>query len=88
MKYKMNSANPFERARAINQLRREGKLPTDGKGNVITGRGEAVAKITKKLGIKPCSGCMKRRPRWNQKYPYDGNEGMFDKVLKKIAEKL
>jgi len=31
-----------------------------------TGAGDLVAKITTKLGIKPCSPCQKRRERLNQ----------------------
>ncbi len=34
------------------------------------GLGDTIAKITKKLGIKPCSGCKDRQKKLNQMFPY------------------
>lgn len=34
------------------------------------GLGDSVAKITRRLGIKPCGGCKKRQKWANQKAPY------------------
>ncbi|MCZ2076546.1 MAG: hypothetical protein LC130_16305, partial [Bryobacterales bacterium] len=34
------------------------------------GLGDTVAKITTKLGIKPCGGCKKRQGKWNKRFPY------------------
>ena len=37
---------------------------------VSRGLGDTVAKITKKVGIKPCGPCMKRRQKLNKAFSY------------------
>jgi len=34
------------------------------------GLGDTVAKVTRKLGIKPCAGCKKRQELLNRLVPY------------------
>jgi hypothetical protein len=34
------------------------------------GLGDTIAKVTKALGVKPCSGCKKRRDKLNDMLPY------------------
>jgi hypothetical protein len=34
------------------------------------GLGDTIAKLTRKLGIKPCGGCKKRQKRLNELFPY------------------
>jgi len=34
------------------------------------GFGDTIAKITKKVGIKTCGGCQKRRKTLNKMFPY------------------
>ena len=34
------------------------------------GLGDTIAKITTKIGIKPCGGCKKRQKWLNEKFPY------------------
>lgn len=41
------------------------------------GVGDTVARVTSRLGVRPCSGCKKRQEALNKKLPYkegDGNE--------------
>lgn len=35
------------------------------------GLGDTIAKITKIIGIEPCSECDKRRQAWNERFPYN-----------------
>jgi hypothetical protein len=38
------------------------------------GVGDTIAKLTKKVGIKPCGGCKKRRAKFNDALPFgDGD---------------
>lgn len=53
-----------------------------------SGRGDSYAKMTSKLGIKPCGGCKKRRKSQNEKHPYDGNEGIVDKFFQAVEKIL
>lgn len=41
-------------------------------GNESQGLGDTIAKITKAVGIKPCTPCEERRKRLNQLVPYKG----------------
>ena len=34
------------------------------------GLGDTIAKITRKLGIKPCGGCKRRQKKLNKLFPY------------------
>lgn len=34
------------------------------------GLGDTIAKMTKKVGIKPCGGCRKRQEKLNKMFPY------------------
>jgi len=34
------------------------------------GLGDTVARITRTVGIKPCSGCKRRQQKLNQLFPY------------------
>jgi hypothetical protein len=34
------------------------------------GLGDTIAKMTKKVGIKPCGGCKKRQDKLNKIFPY------------------
>ena len=34
------------------------------------GLGDTIAKVTKKLGVKPCQGCKKRQKKLNEMVPY------------------
>jgi hypothetical protein len=36
----------------------------------MEGLGDAVARVTKKVGIKECDGCKKRRKWLNEKVPF------------------
>jgi len=36
------------------------------------GLGDAIASATKAVGIKPCSGCQKRRTALNKAFPFGG----------------
>jgi len=38
--------------------------------NASRGLGDTVAKLTRKLGIKPCGGCKKRQELLNRLVPY------------------
>ena len=38
------------------------------------GFGDTVAKITKSFGIKPCSGCERRRKKFNEALKYRKRE--------------
>lgn len=55
---------------------------------VSRGRGDTYAKMTKKVGIKPCGGCKKRQKSENKKHPYTGRQGIVNKVLKAIDKRL
>lgn len=39
----------------------------------MEGLGDAVAKVTKRLGIKECRGCRRRRKWLNRKVPFSRN---------------
>jgi len=34
------------------------------------GLGDTISKVTRKMGIKPCKGCKKRRALLNKLFPY------------------
>jgi len=34
------------------------------------GLGDTIAKLTKRIGIKPCGGCKKRQKTLNRHFPY------------------
>ena len=38
-----------------------------------TGLGDTIAKITTKIGIKPCGACKRRQKFLNKKFPYRKN---------------
>lgn len=38
--------------------------------NVSSGLGDTVAKITRRIGIKPCGGCKDRQKKLNELVPY------------------
>lgn len=37
------------------------------------GLGDTVAKITSKVGIRPCGGCKKRQKWLNKQFPYQNS---------------
>jgi hypothetical protein len=39
----------------------------------MRGLGDAVARVTKAVGIKPCGGCQKRRELLNKAFPFKQN---------------
>lgn len=41
-------------------------------GEKLRGLGDAVARVTRKLGIKHCNECEKRRDRLNKRFPFRG----------------
>lgn len=44
--------------------------PENTKPEPSKGLGDSIAKVTKKLGIKECGGCRKRRIKLNRLVPY------------------
>ena len=38
--------------------------------NSSRGFGDTIAKITKKMGMKPCRGCKDRQEKLNKTFPY------------------
>lgn len=40
----------------------------------VRGLGDVVARVTKKLGIKECGGCKKRRAWLNEHVPFHGGK--------------
>jgi len=38
------------------------------------GLGDTIAKITTKIGIKPCGGCKKRQQKLNKMFPYENKD--------------
>lgn len=38
-------------------------------GKPMRGLGDVVEKVTKSVGVKPCSSCKKRKEEWNKKFP-------------------
>lgn len=65
----------------------KGKTYINGR-DVSLGRGDTYAKMTKKIGIKPCGGCKKRQKRENEKHPYTGKQGFVNKIFKAIDKRL
>ena len=43
------------------------------------GFGDTVAKITKSFGIKPCTGCERRRKKFNEALAYKKKQRLIDK---------
>lgn len=59
----MNKFPTVEEARKWKEDYLAGKVPARGLGDV-------VAKMTQKMGIKPCGGCKKRQQWLNEKFPF------------------
>jgi len=45
----------------------------------MEGLGDAVAKVTKALGVKECGGCKKRREALNKAVPFQRNDAQSQK---------
>lgn len=56
---------PQLRARIVDGVVEQWDRPSQGLG-------DTVEKITRKLGIKPCGGCKRRRDKLNRAIPYRG----------------
>jgi len=41
----------------------------------MTGLGDAIARVTMAVGIKPCGGCKKRQAALNRLVPFGGPSG-------------
>ena len=63
--------SPAEAAKKIHERNKHGFPSEIAKGdNGPKGLGDTLAKLTKKVGIKPCGGCRERQKKLNEMFPY------------------
>ena len=68
------SPSPAEAAKKIHERNKHGfpsGIAKEDNGSP-KGLGDSIAKLTKKVGIKPCGGCRKRQEKLNKMFPYKG----------------
>lgn len=59
-----------EESAKLNELYIKREIEWKNSGQVSTGVGDTIKKVTDKLGIKQCGGCKRRQALLNQMFPY------------------
>ena len=59
-----------EESTKLNELYIKREAEWKSSGQVSTGVGDTIKKVTDKLGIKQCGGCKRRQALLNQMFPY------------------
>ena len=65
LNYTPPGGKPYSEIEGIIRQTTENPLPEKSRG-----LGDTIAKMTSKLGIKPCGGCKKRQEKLNKIVPY------------------